>query len=145
MVRGSLALKVHKDGTIDGFEPHLKCNTNTNNDKKCLNIISSPINNPINNIQSSSSSSSSSLSKPMVIQMNNISRIDSDYNNNDIIMKDSNIFNNDDVKRIMRVLHENDSNNLIEDLYILGLSNQSKLLALEESLNDIKQIILKGK
>ena len=80
----------------------------------------------------------------MVIQMNNISRIDSDYNNNDIIMKDSNIFNNDDVKRIMRVLHENDSN-LIEDLYILGLTNQSKLLALEESLNDIKQIILKGK
>jgi hypothetical protein len=115
MVISSLSLKVQKDGTIDGFEPHLKCDdNNTNTSGKSTNTTKNPI----------------AYGESSFIEMGNIIRIDSDFQSEHIV-KPNDIFTDDDIKRIINVLHRENDNELIE-----------RMLALEQSINEIKVLLL---
>lgn len=140
IIDGSL-LKVQSDGMIVGFEPHLRCDRE---DK--LNV----------NFQVSHNNHDSSIDNPItknagkvemeIMKAKSIKRIDSAVETNDeITQKYITIFTEDDIKRIIRTLNIDSDSNIIERLYEMGYKNEIKIDKLEESLYDIKQILLQIK
>jgi len=142
IIDGSL-LKVQSDGMIVGFEPHLRCDRE---DKLKVNF----------QVSNNSSSNDSSIDNPItknagkveveMLKSKSVKRIDSAVETSDeITQKSVTIFTEDDIRRMIRTLNIDSEINIIERLYEMGHNNEIKIDKLEESLYDIKQILLQIK
>ena len=133
-------LKVQSDGMIVGFEPHLRCDRE---DKLQVNFQES--NNHDSSIDNPITKNAGKVEMEM-LKSKSIKRIDSAVETNDeVTQKSVTIFTEDDIKRMIRTLNIDSDSNIIERLYEMGYKNEIKIDKLEESLYDIKQILLQIK